>query len=130
MASANCARYVGATPTLVDIDQATFNIDPAAVTDGLEALVAVHYAGLPVDLDRARAPAALVIEDASHALGALTPRRSGRQLRAQRHVRASRSTRSSRSPPARAEPITTNDDDLALRLRRFRSHGIDRTPRC
>ena len=45
------------TPTLVDIDPATLNLDLAAVPAGLDALVAVHYAGLPVDLAALAAPA-------------------------------------------------------------------------
>ena len=41
------------TSTFVDIDPATLNLDPAPVPDGVDGLVAVHYAGLPVDLARA-----------------------------------------------------------------------------
>src|SRR5205823_7010378 len=49
-ASATCARYVGATPAFVDIDPATLNLDLAAVPRECAAVVAVHHAGLPVDL--------------------------------------------------------------------------------
>jgi dTDP-4-amino-4,6-dideoxygalactose transaminase len=75
MASANCARYVGATPALVDISPDTWNLDLSQVPAGTAGVVAVHYAGLPVDLanpgwvERPR----VVIEDAAHALGAMTP---------------------------------------------------------
>ena len=50
VASANCGRFVGADVGFVDIDPATWNIDLDAVT-ACDALVAVHYAGLPVELD-------------------------------------------------------------------------------
>ena len=72
-ASATCARYVGATPAFADIDPATLNIDLAAVPPGCAAVVPVHYAGLPVDLTQLVARPRVVIEDAAHAIGALTP---------------------------------------------------------
>ena len=73
VASANCVRYVGATPTFVDIDPATLNLDPARVAAGLDGLVAVHYAGLPIDLSRLAHRPRVVIEDAAKALSATTP---------------------------------------------------------
>ena len=54
MASANCARYVGAQPGLVDIDASTLNIDVASVPADADGVVPVHYAGLPVDLAASR----------------------------------------------------------------------------
>ena len=57
----------------------------ARVPDDADALVAVHYAGLPVDLSRLAAGTRVVIEDAAHALGAVDARRAGRQLRPRRH---------------------------------------------
>jgi dTDP-4-amino-4,6-dideoxygalactose transaminase len=72
VASANCARYVGADVTFVDIDRGTLNLDVASVPR-CDALVAVHYAGLPADLSELRRRPRIVIEDAAHALGAATP---------------------------------------------------------
>ena len=46
VASANCARFVGADVDFVDIDPKTLNLDPARV-GACDALVAVHFAGLP-----------------------------------------------------------------------------------
>src|SRR5919197_3983251 len=43
VASANCARYVGATPAFADIDPATLNLDVTSVGADCDALVAVHY---------------------------------------------------------------------------------------
>src|SRR5205823_13003934 len=68
-ASATCARYVGATPAFVDIDPATLNLDLAAVPEGIDALIPVHYAGLPVDLANLQTRPRVVIEDAAHAIG-------------------------------------------------------------
>ena len=69
---------VGAKPVLADIDPNTFNIDPVEVekkiTKKTKAIVPVHFAGLPCDMDRvngiAKKHRLLVIEDAAHALGA------------------------------------------------------------
>ncbi|MBV8985231.1 MAG: aminotransferase class I/II-fold pyridoxal phosphate-dependent enzyme, partial [Acidimicrobiia bacterium] len=72
-ASATCARYVGATPAFVDIDPTTMNIDLRAIPGGTKALVPVHFAGLPVDLAQLPERPPIVIEDAAHALGAVTP---------------------------------------------------------
>lgn len=129
MASANCARYVGATPALVDIDPTTWNLDLSRVPSGTSAVVAVHYAGLPIDLanpgwiERPR----FVIEDAAHALGALTPDGPVGNCA---HSDMCCFSFHPVKPVTTAEGgmVTTNDDALAERLRRFRSHGIVRMP--
>jgi dTDP-4-amino-4,6-dideoxygalactose transaminase len=77
-ASANIVEHLGATPRLVDVESDTLNIDPAAVeaavTSRTRAILAVHYAGHPVDLDPIHDIAArrgvAVMEDAAHALPA------------------------------------------------------------
>src|SRR5205807_9166796 len=77
-ASVNVIEHVGARPVLVDVEPDTLNIDPAAVraaiTPHTRAILPVHYAGHPVDLDAihdaARGVGAAVIEDAAHALPA------------------------------------------------------------
>ena len=73
-------EQVGAKPVLVDVDATTLNIDPSAVERALSdsgrprALMPVHYAGHPCDMDRLIELAAsydlAVIEDAAHALPA------------------------------------------------------------
>ncbi|MBM3462158.1 MAG: DegT/DnrJ/EryC1/StrS aminotransferase family protein [Armatimonadetes bacterium] len=77
-ATANVVVHVGATPILVDITPDTYNMDPdaveAAITPRTRAIIAVHFAGQPCDLDRLQAIAdrhgAVLIEDAAHAIGA------------------------------------------------------------
>jgi dTDP-4-amino-4,6-dideoxygalactose transaminase len=75
IATANAIRYCGAIPVFVDIDPATFNIDPqkvgAAITAKTKAILCVHQMGMPCDM-----PALLevagdvpVIEDAACATG-------------------------------------------------------------
>jgi dTDP-4-amino-4,6-dideoxygalactose transaminase len=77
VATANVILEVGAKPVFVDVDPATRNIDlervEAAITPATRALIPVHLAGLPVDLDRLHAIAAKhglrVVEDAAQAFG-------------------------------------------------------------
>jgi perosamine synthetase len=77
IATANAIRYCGATPVFVDIDPATFNIDPAQIEASLtartRAVLCVHQMGMPCDLAgvlaAARARSLPVIEDAACAAG-------------------------------------------------------------
>ena len=77
VATANAAIYCGARPVLVDVDLATFNLDPAAfeaaITPRTRAVAPVHLFGLPADMDPIMALAAkhglAVIEDAACGLG-------------------------------------------------------------
>lgn len=125
MASANCARYVGARPALLDLDPATWNLDTRLVDTSIDALVAVHYAGLPVDLTAFPHRPRVLIEDAAHALGAMTPDGPvGNCARSDMTVFSFHPVKPITS--AEGGMVTTNDDDLADRLRRFRSHGIVR----
>jgi dTDP-4-amino-4,6-dideoxygalactose transaminase len=77
-ASVNVIEHVGATPLLVDVEPDTLNLSPAALRERMspdvKAIIAVHYAGHPVDLDAisgiAESRGIPVIEDAAHALPA------------------------------------------------------------
>ncbi|HEX4389317.1 MAG TPA: DegT/DnrJ/EryC1/StrS aminotransferase family protein [Steroidobacteraceae bacterium] len=77
VATANVIRRVGARPVFVDVGLDSRNIDleqaEAAITSRTRALMPVHFAGLPVDMERLYALAQKhglrVIEDAAHAIG-------------------------------------------------------------
>ncbi len=126
-ASANCARYVGATPTFLDIDPDTLNLDPTGVPAGLDGLVAVHYAGLPVDLAALAHRPTVVIEDAAHALGAITP--SGPVGGCQHSDLCCFSFHPVKAvTTGEGGAVTTNSDELAERLRAFRHHGMRPDP--
>jgi UDP-4-amino-4,6-dideoxy-N-acetyl-beta-L-altrosamine transaminase len=123
VASANCARYVGATPVFVDIERETLNLDPEAVPRDVAALVAVHYAGLPLDLARLSRRPRVVIEDAAHALGASTPDGPvGNCARSDMCCFSFHPVKAITTGEGGA--VTTNDPHLAEGLRRFRHHGI------
>lgn len=126
VASANCAHYVGATPVLVDVDPATLNIDIGQVPD-CDALVAVHYAGLPVDLTKLSKRPRVVIEDAAHALGTRTPDGPvGNCAHSDMCVFSFHPVKAVTTGEGGA--VTTNSDALAEGLRRFRHHGIVSKP--
>lgn len=123
MASANCARYVGAIPALVDVDPSTWNLDLAQVTGDAAAVVAVHYAGLPADLGTMTVRPRVVIEDAAHAFGARTA--DGPVGNCARSDMCCFSFHPVK-PITTGEGgiVTTNNEDLAAALRRFRTHDI------
>jgi dTDP-4-amino-4,6-dideoxygalactose transaminase/nucleoside-diphosphate-sugar epimerase len=78
-ATANVIVHTGATPVFADVDRKTLNIDPAQIekkiTSRTKAIIPVHMAGQPCDMDKIRKIAKkhklYVIEDAAHAIGAL-----------------------------------------------------------
>src|SRR3984957_19250886 len=77
-ATANCVLYQGANPVFADVSADTLNLDPekvaAQITPRPRAILPVDYAGHPADMNAMRELASrhrlVVIEDASHALGA------------------------------------------------------------
>lgn len=77
-ASVNVIEHVGARPVLADVEPDTLNIAPAAIEQRInsatKAIIAVHYAGHPVELTAIREIAQQhnihLIEDAAHGIGA------------------------------------------------------------
>lgn len=77
IATALCISYAGATPVLVDIEEDTYNIDPAkiakAITKKTKAIIPVHLYGQPANMDEIRALAQkhniAIIEDAAQSHG-------------------------------------------------------------
>ncbi len=129
-ASANAPRYVGAEVEFVDIDEHTLNLDLTLLPAGLDGVVAVHYAGLPMalgELERSGRRPRVVIEDAAHAIGAATPDGPvGSCAHSDMTCFSFHPVKTVTTGEGGA--VTTNDDDLAERLRRFRHHGITPTP--
>ena len=134
VASANCALYVGAKPHFADIDPGTLNISPDALNHECEklgkvsAIIPVHFGGLPCDMPAiqsiAKKKQAVVIEDASHALGATYP--TGEKVGCGRYADMTVFSFHPVKIIAAGEGgmITTNDEELYRKLIRIRSHGI------
>jgi UDP-4-amino-4,6-dideoxy-N-acetyl-beta-L-altrosamine transaminase len=131
-ASANCARYVGAMPAFVDIDPSTLEATAesfvAAAGDNTRGVVPVHYAGRPTDLSALaslRSRGVVVIEDAAHAIGAVGPHGPvGNCATSDMACFSFHPVKTITTGEGGA--VTTNDDELARRLRVFRTHGIER----
>src|SRR5204863_7928925 len=105
----------------------TFDRRPHRIPQDCAGLVAVHYAGLPMDLAALPHRPPLVIEDAAHALGAMTPDGPvGNCAHSDMCVFSFHPVKAITTGEGGA--VTTNDSELADRLRRFRSHGIVARP--
>lgn len=133
LATANCARYVGAEPVFVDVDPQTGLLDTARIserrTERTRAVIPVHLTGRPLDPATLGAPTEglTVIEDAAHALGAETPTERVGSCRSSamaifsfhpvKHVTT-----------GEGGAITARDPELLDRLRTFRNHGMVREP--
>ncbi len=128
-ASANCARYVGATVVFADVraDTLTIDVDHVAslITPRTRAIVTVAYGGLPSDLDElcelARRHGLLLVEDACHAPGA---EYRGRKVGSIAHLTAFSFHPVKHLTTGEGGMVTTDDANFADRLRRFRNHGI------
>lgn len=129
-ATANCVLYCGANPVFADISSDTMNIDPEeiahCITSKTKAIIPVDYSGHPADLDEimelAEEKKLLVIEDACHALGA---EYRGRPVGGISHMTVFSFHPVKHITTGEGGMVTTDDPELAGRLRRFRNHGID-----
>lgn len=141
VASANCAVYCGARVDFVDIDPETWNMSPTALREKLEVarragglpkvVIPVHLGGSPCAMAEismlAREYGFRVVEDASHALGAVS---AGQTVGSCEY---SDITVFSFHPvkmmtTAEGGMATTNDEALYSSMVRLRSHGITRAP--
>ncbi|WP_341958975.1 UDP-4-amino-4,6-dideoxy-N-acetyl-beta-L-altrosamine transaminase [Pseudomonas sp. RC10] len=141
LASANCGRYCGANVDFVDIDPYTWNLDADALAQKLKiaegegtlpkVLVAVAFSGQSCEMrairELSRRYGFVVIEDASHAVGA---RYAGRPVGCGEYADM---TVFSFHPvkivtTGEGGLVLTNRPELAEHLRRLRSHGMTRDP--
>ncbi len=129
VATTEAIGMVGATPVFVDIDPATFNIDPlaieAAITPRTKAVIPVHLYGLPAPMDEINVVAAkhhlAVIEDCAQSIGSTL---RGVRTGALGTIGAF-SFFPSKNLGACGDGgmIVTADEQLAERVRRLRAHG-------
>ena len=132
ISSATSVRHVGATPVFADIDPRSFNLDPGEiarlVTSRTRAVIIVHYAGQPGELDQIVKACddygLLVLEDAAQAAGA--------EFRGMPVGTFGRSAMFSFTPTKNITMgeggiVLTNNADTAERLRLLRNHGQRRT---
>jgi dTDP-4-amino-4,6-dideoxygalactose transaminase len=130
IATANAVRYVGATPVFADVEQTTQNISAKTIEQALgpatRAVILVHQAGVPADLDEVHAfcdPLGVaVVEDAACALGATY---RGRPIGADAKLAAFSFHPRKVITTGEGGMIVTSLADRAERLRRLREHGMN-----
>jgi dTDP-4-amino-4,6-dideoxygalactose transaminase len=130
VATAACVRYVGATPVFADVtspDDLTLSPQSveALITPRTRAIIVMHYGGYVCDMPAFRALAEKhnlkLIEDACHAPGA---ERDGRRAGAWGDVAAFSFFSNKNLATGEGGMLTTDDDEIAAKLRRLRSHGM------
>jgi perosamine synthetase len=131
IASANAVRYCNARPVFVDNDVDTFNVDPeriaSLITPRTKGIMPVHLYGHPVDMDPifelAERHKLFVVEDAAEGLGALY---RGRRIGGLGGGCATFSFFGNKIiTTGEGGMVTTNDDEVAARLRLYRGQGVD-----
>ena len=133
IATANSVRHCGATPVFVDIDPATYNIQPdeveRAVSPRTRAILCVHQMGLPCDLAAiasiARQRNVALVEDAACAVGSEIRWDDHWQRIGRPHGDVACFSFHPRKLITTGDGgmITTADDELDARVRAWRSHG-------
>ncbi|GAB4109558.1 MAG: DegT/DnrJ/EryC1/StrS family aminotransferase [Phycisphaeraceae bacterium] len=131
-ATAGSIARLGAKPVFIDINPRTYNIQAqdieGAITRNTKAIIPVHLYGLSANMDAinevAQAHGLKVIEDAAQASGA---RFHGKPVGSMGDVGCfSFYPTKNLAGLGDGGAITTNDDELAERIRRLRNHGADR----
>lgn len=130
-ASANCALYCGAKPVFADINEETYNIDPACVealtNEKTKAVVAVDFTGQSVELDRliehCHSHNMVLIEDGAHVIGT--------RYKGQCNGSIADMTTLSFHPVktvtcGEGGAVLTNNEEYYKKLLLYRAHGITR----
>ncbi len=130
-ASSNVIIHCGATPVFVDIDPQTMNIDPSKIEERItphtKAIIPVHLAGLPCDMDSiiniAKKHQLFVLEDAAHAVYS---QYKGKMVGCIGDATAFSFYATKNLMTGEGGMVTTNDDELADRIRVYSLHGMSR----
>jgi dTDP-4-amino-4,6-dideoxygalactose transaminase len=130
VATANCVRYVGATPVFADItslEDLTISVGDVAnkITAKTKAIIPMHFAGYPADMDKimelAKQHDLKVIEDACH--GPLSEYK-GRKLGSIGDVGCFSFFSNKNISTGEGGMLITNNNDIADRIKLLRSHGM------
>lgn len=129
IATANAVVHCGARPAFVEIDPGTCNMDPekieGSITKRTKAVMPVHQMGLPADLDRIKEivdkHGLILIEDAACAIGSAY---KGTRIGGHGNIACFSFHPRKIITTGEGGMVTTDDADVAARLRRFRHHGM------
>jgi len=130
-ATAEVIRYFDARPVFVDVEQRTLHINPAliekVITGRTKAIIPVHIAGLPVDMDPlqeiARRHGLPIIEDAAHTFPSTY---KGRQIGSIGEMTCFSFYATKTITTGEGGMITTDNDQWAERCRIMCLHGISK----
>ncbi len=130
-ATLNTIVLAGGKPVLVDVELDTYNMDVSklarAITKRTRAIMPVHFAGLPVDLDPlyelADKHGLRVIEDAAHAIGT---EYKGKRIGAFGDTQVFSFHPNKNMTTGEGGCVVTRDDELAEKVALLRFHGMDR----
>lgn len=130
-ATAEIVCYFGAKPVIIDVDEGTLNISveqiERAITKKTKAIIPVHYAGQPCDLDEindlAKKYNLRVLEDAAHSLPATY---KGKKIGTVSEVTCFSFYATKTLSTGEGGMICTNNEELAERCAIMRLHGINR----
>lgn len=133
VATANAAVHAGATPVFADVKRETRNLDPAAVSEAITedtvAVVPVHYAGQPCDVEEILSIAEDhdldVVWDACHAIGSEW---RGEPVGSQPNVSVFSFHPVKTITTGEGGMVVTDDDSIAERVRSLRSFDMDYSP--
>ncbi|MDO4988011.1 MAG: DegT/DnrJ/EryC1/StrS family aminotransferase [Synergistes sp.] len=133
-ATVNAIIFAGAKPVLADIDRDTLNIVPEnierAITERTKAIIPVHFAGLPCDMDKIEALAEkyglAIVEDAAHALGAEYKGRRIGADRGARHLSVFSFHPTKNITTGEGGMICTEDEELAEKIMMMRQNGMSK----
>lgn len=129
VSTANVILHAGAKPIFADVEPGTLNLDPVSVekmvTPRTKAILPVHYAGQPCDMDAlqeiASAHDITVVEDAAHALGGSY---KGTPIGAISDLTMFSFHPAKNMTTAEGGAVATQSDEKAERIRRLRYHGL------
>lgn len=132
-ASANCALYCGARPVFADINEETYNIDPANVealtNEKTKAVVAVDFTGQSVELDRllkhCHKHDLVLIEDGAHVIGT---RYNGKWNGSIADMTTLSFHPVKTVTSGEGGAVLTNNEEYYQKLLLYRTHGITRDP--
>ena len=135
LATSNAVLFAGAKPVFADIDYETANIDPESVKKHInkktKAIIPIDFAGLPADMNKIKRLSSrqrlIVIEDASHALGAAYDRKHKVGSCTDSDMTTFSFHPVKHITTGEGGLITTNDKILYERLKSLRSHGVSRS---
>ena len=120
-ATSNVVVHAGATPVFVDVRESDLNIDPdavaAAITPRTKAIMPVHVAGQPCDMDPLLALGLPLIEDATHATES---EYRGRKIGSISLASCFSMNVTKNVASAAGGLLATDDDDLAAAARELR----------